>query len=120
MALLHLREVVVDTGEETGLSETEEPTTGQESSLVLDETHDGHDGTPGDDDGGEKDTGRVAFEKNVGDGLGTCVRDEEDGQGIVVVASDHADAGLQVGCLCIANVGAVQERQEIQEREPRD
>jgi hypothetical protein len=59
-----LREVVVDTGEKTSLGQTEEPSASKKSGLVLDAAHDGHDDTPGDDDGGEEDARRVALEQN--------------------------------------------------------
>jgi hypothetical protein len=94
--------------------------------LILDCAHNGHHGTPKNDDASEEVSWRVTLEYNVRERLGTGIGNEKDSQGIVVIAAMHMKGCLQVGLLGrigdfrIANVGTIQERQEIQERKPRN
>ena len=113
-----LREVVVDAREETGFGDTKEETAGVQAGLVVDHTHEGHDGTPDEDDGGKEDTRRPALDGDVGEGLKSGVGDEEDGQCDIVVGATHVERLLHVGDTGIANVGAVEEGQEIEQRQP--
>jgi hypothetical protein len=61
-----LREVVVDTREQTSLSNSEEETARVQAGLVGDDTHEGHDDAPHEDDAGEEDAGRPSLDSNVG------------------------------------------------------
>lgn len=109
LALVPAREVVVDTGKETSLSDTKEPAASEKTSLVLDNTHERHNEAPGEDNAGEKDARRPPLDQNVGEGLETSVRDEEDGEGIVVVATAHAKVRLHESNTRITDVCSVQE-----------
>jgi hypothetical protein len=102
-----LREVVVDTREQTSLSDTEEETAGVEASLVRDDTHEGHDDAPHKDDAGEEDAGRPSLDGDVGQRLEAGVRDEENGQGDVVVGAMHMERLLHVRHTGVSNVGPV-------------
>lgn len=113
-AVRNLRKVVVDTREQSSLRKTEEETARQQSSLILDNAHDSHDGSPEEDDGREENTRRVALEQKIGKGLSSGIGDEEDCQSIVVVAAAHVDAVFHFRYTGISNVGPVQEGEEIQ------
>ena len=86
----------------------------------MDNTHERHDDTPGENDGGEEDTGRPFLDSDVGKWLESGVGDEEDGKGNVVITTSHLKSRFHVCNTCVSNVGTVQEGKEIQEREPRD
>lgn len=112
----NLREVVVDTGEQTSLSNTEEPTASKQTSLVVNNTHESHDDTPGENNAGEKDTGRPFLDGNVGERLETGIRNEEDGQSVLIITITHVEISLHVSNTSISNVGTVQEGEQIQQR----
>jgi hypothetical protein len=115
-----LREVVVDARKQTSLSDTEEETAGVQAGLVRDDTHEGHDDAPHEDDAGEEDAGRPSLDGDVGQRLEAGVRDEKNGQGDVVVGAMHMERLLHVGHTCVSDVGPVQEGQEVQQRKPRN
>ena len=56
----------------------------------------------------------------MGQGFEDGVRDEEDGQGEVVLGVGHVEVRLQAFDLGIADVGAVEEGDEVEEAEPWD
>jgi hypothetical protein len=114
------RKVVVHAWEKACFSDTEEETARVQAGLVVDDAHEGHDGAPHEDDAGEEDARRPSLDGNVGQRLEAGVRDEEDGQGNVVVGALHVERFLHLGNTGISNVGAVQERQEIEQRQPRN
>lgn len=116
----YLRKVVVDTREQTSLCDTKEESARVQTSFVVNDTHQGHDDTPDEDDGGEEDARRPPLDSNVGEGLETGVRDEENGEGNVVVVALHFQGRLHLGNTSITDVCSVQERQEVQERQPWD
>ncbi|GJD04251.1 hypothetical protein ColKHC_13076 [Colletotrichum higginsianum] len=113
-ALVPAREVIVDAGEEAGLGDAEEPAGGEQAGEVGAEAHERHDGAPGDDDAGEEEARRQALEQGVGGGLEDGVADEEDGEREVVVAGAcHAEVLLHAGETGVADVGAVEEREQV-------
>ena len=109
LALVPARQIIVDAREETSLSDTEEPTASEETSLVVDNTHEGHNDTPGEDDGGEEDAGRPPLDQDVGQGLEASVGDEEDCEGVVVIAATHVQVRLHLRNTGVTDVCAVQE-----------
>lgn len=117
---INLRKVVVDTRKQASLGDSQEETARKQTLLVFNHTHKGHDGTPGEDDSGEEDARGPPLDSDVGERLKAGVRDEEDGQGIEVVARLHVKRLLDVCDTSITDVCAVQEREEIQERQPRN
>jgi hypothetical protein len=62
------------TWEETSLCETKEESAGQESWVVLDQTHESHDQTPEKDDAGEEHTRCETLEHDVGGRLSQTYR----------------------------------------------
>jgi hypothetical protein len=120
LATNNLRKVVINTGEQASLGNSEKESGREQTLFVLDHTHEGHDGTPSKDDGGEEDTRGKPLDGNVGERLEASVRDEEDGQGIEIVARLHVKSRLNFCDTSITDICAVQEGEEIQQRQPRN
>ena len=55
----------ISTRKETRLSYAEHETGGKEAFVACDETHQRHDGAPGNDDGGEEDARSQSFQERV-------------------------------------------------------
>lgn len=61
--------------------------------------------------------GAQSLEQDVGYRLEDGVRHEEDGQGGIVAGRREAEVRAQAGELCVADVGAVQEGEQVEEAE---
>jgi hypothetical protein len=70
-------------------------------------------------DYGNEDGRPQLLEQEIGESLKHGVGDEEDGQGVVVVPGVHGDISRQVGDLGVADVGPVEEADEVEEAELR-
>jgi len=118
VAAVPLSEVEGDTGEETGLSGTEEDTSDKETLEVGDNTHKSHDNTPGDHDD-RKPHGRTpGLHDHVGGNLAEDVEDEEDGEASGILGRVDVDVGGQTEEVGVTNVGTVEERKKVEKSEP--
>lgn len=62
-----------------------------------------------------EDSWTQALQENIGQGFKDRIGDEEDREGRIVFASSHLmQLLLQASDLCIANIGPVEECQEIE------
>jgi hypothetical protein len=119
-ALVPAAEIVIDAGEQTRLGQTEKPARRRQSREIGHQAHERHTDAPGEHDGWDEDAGTPAFEQDLGEGFEEGVGDEEDGQGEVVLAVGHMQVGLEALDLGVADVGAVEEGDEVEEAEPGD
>jgi hypothetical protein len=118
--LVPAAEVVVDAGKQTGLCETEEPAGGHETGPVVDKAHKGHVDAPEHHDGGDEARRPQPLEQDVGKGFKHRVRHEEDGERGVELRCREAQVVAETGDLGVADVGSVEEGEEIEYREPWD
>ncbi|GKT76356.1 hypothetical protein ColTof4_08779 [Colletotrichum tofieldiae] len=101
------------TREESSFSDAKEPTSSEQTGKVGAQAHERHDGTPDNNDASEEDSGCEALEKGVGGGLEDGIADKEDCEREVVVGALHVEVLLHAGETGIANVGSVEEREEV-------
>ena len=86
----------------------------------MGQAHGRHDSAPQQHDDWDEDRRAQALEQDVRQGLEERVGDEEDGQaGIILAARDVEGVGQAVE-FGIADVGAVEEGDEVEEAEPGD
>lgn len=71
----------------------------------------------GSHDGRNKDGWAEAFQKDVGEWLEDGIGDEEDGEGGVELRDGKAEIFGQAGDLCVTNVCAVQEGEQVENTE---
>ena len=113
-------QIVVDAGEQPRLGESQPPPRRHHALEVMGQAHGHHDRAPQHHDDGDEDRRAQALEQDVRQGLEERVGDEEDGQaGIVLAARDVEGVGQAVE-FGIADVGAVEEGDEVEEAEPGD
>lgn len=86
----------------------------------MHETHARHDHAPEEHDARQEDTRAEALQHDVGGGFEEAVRDEEDCQADVVLPVLHVQVWDQPVDFGVADVGAVEEADEIEEGEPGD
>ncbi len=84
----------------------------------MHETHRHHADAPHQHDGRDEDGRAKTLEEDLGERLKERVGDEEDCQRNVVLGVGHLEVLLQALDLGIANVGAVEEGNEVEEAEP--
>lgn len=84
------------------------------------ETHRNHDNTPNRHDSRDENTRSQTLEQDIGQRFEERIRDEEDGQTGVVLAAGDVKRCLQTVEFRIADVGAVEEGDEVEETEPGD
>lgn len=97
-----------NTGEETGLGQTEEDTRSEKSVVVLNDAHQGHDDAPGHHDGRQPPAGAELLEEQVAGDLEGSVGEEEDGQAPVVLGARHVQVLLETLDFGVANVSTLQ------------
>ncbi len=119
-SLIPTREIIVDSREQTSFGQTEEKPRSHQSLVVMDQAHGHHDDAPHGHNQGNEDARSQALEEDVREGFGQGVRDEEDGEGGVVLAVCHVEILLQAIQFRIPDVGSVEETDEVEETEPRD
>lgn len=81
----------------------------------MGQTHRDHDDTPDGHYCGNENRGSEALEQDVGQGLEESVGDEEDGQTGIILTTGDFQGLLQAVELGVADVGAVEEGDEVQE-----
>lgn len=86
----------------------------------MHQAHTCHAQAPGDHDGRNENARTQAFEQDVGQGFGEGIGDEEDRQGSVIIPRCHVQVGQQAFQLGVADIGPVQEADEIEETQPGD
>lgn len=91
-------------GKEASFRDAQKDTGNQQAVVVLYDSHQGHDGAPGDHDKWEPAAGTELLEKQVAWYLERCVREEEDGQAPVVLSWLHSEVFLKALDLCIAYI----------------
>ena len=84
------------------------------------QAHSNHDDTPQCHDNGNEDRRAQALEEDVGQRLEEGIGDEEDGQAGIVLAAGQVEGFLEAVEAGVADVGAVEEGDEIEETEPGD
>ena len=84
------------------------------------QTHGDHTNAPEDHDDGDENARTEALEQDVGQRFEEGVGDEEDGQASVVLAAGDVEAFLEAIELGVADIGAVEEGDEVEEAEPGD
>lgn len=86
----------------------------------MHEAHKRHHDSPENHDDRNENRRSQALKKDVGQRLKETVRDEEDGESQVVFLTGHREVFVKTGDLGIADVGAVQKGEEVQDTKPRD
>ena len=86
----------------------------------MSQPHRHHDDPPQEHDDGDEDGRPQALEQDIGQGFEERVGDEEDGQAGVVLPSRDVQRVGQAVELSVADVGAVEEGDEVEEAEPGD
>ena len=86
----------------------------------MHQPHKRHDHTPEYHYYGDKNTRPHPLQQDVGDGLKQRIGDEEDCQSEVVLLAVHTQVLVQTGDLGVADVGAVEEGEEVKDAEPGD
>lgn len=86
----------------------------------MGQSHGDHRDTPECHDDRDENAGAKALEQDIGQGFEERVRDEEDGETGVVLAACDVETRLEAIELGIADVCAVEERDEVEEAEPGD
>ena len=119
-ALVPAGEVVVYAWEEARFGHAEEEAGGHEALEVVAEAHGHHGDAPDGHDDGDEDAGSEAFEQDVGERFEQGVGDEEDAEAGVVLAAGHVEGFLEAVEFGVADVGAVEEGDEVEEAEPGD
>ena len=84
------------------------------------ETHSHHANTPEHHDDGDEDGWAEAFKEDIGEGFSEGVGDEKDGEAGVVLATGDSEIFLKADDAGVADVGAVEEGDEVEEAEPGD
>ena len=119
-AFVPATQIIVNAGEQARLGETQPPSRRHHTLEVMGQAHGCHDGPPQQHDDGDEDRRAQALEQDVRQGFEERVGDEEDGEaGIVLPPRDVQGVGQAVE-LGIADVGAVEEGDEVEEAEPGD
>lgn len=75
---------------------------------------------PEDDDAGNEDTRARPLQQDVRQRLEDGIRDEENGQRVIVFRVGHVEGLLQALNFGIADIGAVEEGGQVEQRQPRD
>ena len=120
VALIPTTQIITDPGEKSGLSHAEEPARSHHALEIMAQAHRHHDNAPEDHDDGDEDAGPEAFEQDVGEGLEAGVGDEEDAEGGIVLAGGDVQGVFEAVEAGVADVGAVEEGDEVEEAEPGD
>ena len=82
--------------------------------------HTGHADPPQDHNDRDENARSQPFKQNVGQRLEAGVGDEEDGETGIVLAAGDVETLLEAVKLGVADVGAVEEGDEIEETKPGD
>ena len=114
------RDIVRDTGVQPSLRDAKEESCSEQALEVRDDTHEGHDSAPSDHDSRQPDGRPKAFKEEIGRHLEDAVGEEEDGEGPIVLGPRHVEVLLQAFDLCVADVAAVEEGEEVEEGEHGD
>ena len=86
----------------------------------MSQSHCRHRDTPERHDDRNEDAGTKALEQDVGQGLEEGVGDEEDGEAGIVLAAGDVQGFLQAIKFGVADIGAVEEGDEVEKAEPWD
>lgn len=99
-----------DTGEETGLGETEEDADGEKAAVGGDGGGTDSDDAPGDHDAGDPAVGGEVLEEDVGRELHEDVGDEEEGDGNIVALASEVELGddVVVGGVVVGGAGVAE------------
>ena len=84
------------------------------------QAHRHHHNPPKHHDDGDENAGAQALEQDVGEGFEASVGDKEDGETGVVLAGGDVETLLETIEFGVADVGAVEEGDEVEETEPGD
>ena len=107
--LVPATEVVIDTREQARLRQPKKEPSGHHALEVVAKTHSHHADTPEDHNDGDEDGRAKTLEKNIGEGFGERVGDEENGEAGIVLATGDSEGFLEADDAGIADVGAVEE-----------
>ena len=84
------------------------------------QAHANHTDAPKNHNNWDENARSQALEQDVRQRLKAGVGDEKDGEAGIVLAARDVEALLEAVEFCVANVGAVEEGDEVEEAEPRD
>lgn len=106
----------------TSFSHAQKPSRGHHAREIVRQTHGDHDNSPQYHDGGDEYRGPQPFEQDIGQGLEQGIRDEEDGDGGIVLAArlGQVQRRLEAVQAGVANVGSVEEGDQVEQAEPGD
>lgn len=113
-------QLVCNSRKQATFTQTKEASSNQQTRVALNDSHQGAANAPRNHHRGDPDPRPEPLHGHVGRDLSHDVEREEDGQGIVIHEARHAKVGLERVESGVANVGAVEKGQEIEQSHKRD
>ena len=84
------------------------------------QTHGDHCDAPNHHDARNEDARSKALQEDVGEGFEEGIGDEEDGEAGIVLTTGDVETFLEAIQLRVADIGAIEEGDEVEQAEPRD
>lgn len=113
-------QVIGHTRKQSRLSNAQEEPRSHQSSGIVHQAHRRHDDAPKHHNRRNENRRLQALEQDVGEGFEAGVRDEEKRKSGVVLAAGHAEVVNEAVDFGVADVGPVEEGDEVEEGQPGD
>ena len=117
-ALVPATKIVVNPREQSSFSHAEKKASGHHAMEIVSEAHGDHDDAPEEHDDRDEDGRAQALKEDIGQRLEEGVGDEEDGEAGIVLAAGNVKGFIEVVELRVADVGPIEEGNEVQEAKP--